>query len=214
MKFKVITIKDHEKSMEVAQRCIDSGAKFGYTIENSWAITPKDDPLKIMDRLKLPVARFYDKYSFPDKAISAFLSHYMLWHECSVTNEDYVIFEHDAVLMNPIPIHATYVGLLSLGQPSYGKYNDPLLIGVNPLTSKRYLPGAHGYMLKPHAARLLMDAAKWSAQPTDIFINRDTFPWLEEFYPWPVIAADSFTTIQREAGCFAKHNFKEGYKIL
>lgn len=214
MKFKVITIKDHEKSMQVAKRCIESGAKFGHVIEHSWAITPKDDPIKMMNRLKLPIARFYDKYSFPEKAISAFLSHYMLWHECSVTNEDYVIFEHDAVLVNPVPVHTTHRGLLSLGQPSYGKYNDPLLIGVNPLTSKRYLPGAHAYMLKPYTARLIMEEAMFTAQPTDIFLNLDRFPFLEEFYPWPAVAADSFTTIQREAGCVAKHNYKNGYEIL
>ncbi len=214
MKFKVITIKDHEKSMEVAKRCIESGAKFGHVIEHSWAITPKDDPLKMMERLKLPIARFYDRYSFPEKAISAFLPHYMLWHECVVTNEDYVIFEHDAVLINPVPVHAAYDGLLSLGEPSYGKYNDPLFIGVNPLTSKRYLPGAHAYMLKPKGARSILDVAKYSAQPTDIFLNIEVFPWLQEFYPWPAIAMDSFTTIQREAGCVAKHRYKPGYEIL
>jgi GR25 family glycosyltransferase involved in LPS biosynthesis len=104
--------------------------------------------------------------------------------------------------------------LLSLGEPSYGKYNDPLLIGVNPLTSKRYLPGAHAYMLKPKGARSILDVAKYSAQPTDIFLNIEVFPWLQEFYPWPAIAMDSFTTIQREAGCVAKHRYKPGYEIL
>ena len=44
------------------------------------------------------------------------------------------------------------------------------------------------------------------ARPTDVFLNRNTFPFLEEYFPWPVEAKDSFTTIQSERGCTAKHN--------
>jgi hypothetical protein len=42
--------------------------------------------------------------------------------------------------------------------------------------------------------------------PTDVFLNLNSFAFLQEFYPWPVEARDSFTTIQSEIGCRAKHN--------
>jgi len=48
---------------------------------------------------------------------------------------------------------------------------------------------------------------------TDIFLNLDWFPWLQEYYPWPVEARDNFTTIQNQTGCLAKHNYGEGYDI-
>ena len=47
-----------------------------------------------------------------------------------------------------------------------------------------------------------------------VFLNINTFPFLEEHYPWPVEARDSFTTIQSEMGCRAKHNFNEEYEII
>ena len=73
--------------------------------------------------------------------------------------------------------------------------------------SKNYFPGAHAYMLNPMGAKLLMKEAKRLARPTDVFLNINSFPWLQEYYPWPVEAVDSFTTIQNTQGCFAKHNY-------
>ena len=53
---------------------------------------------------------------------------------------------------------------------------------------------------------MLIDQARMEARPTDVFLNVNTFPFLEEHDPWPVEARDSFTTIQSEIGCRAKHN--------
>ena len=59
-----------------------------------------------------------------------------------------------------------------------------------------------------------MAQALMGARPTDVYLNIDTFPFLQEYYPWPVEARDSFTTIQSEMGCKAKHNFNEKYEIV
>ena len=61
---------------------------------------------------------------------------------------------------------------------------------------------------------MLIDQARMEARPTDVFLNINTFPFLEERYPWPVEAHDSFTTIQSEMGCRAKHNYNEKYEIV
>jgi len=45
-------------------------------------------------------------------------------------------------------------------------------------------------------------------------MHLDTFPWLQEYYPFVARADDSFTTIQVERGCLAKHNYKDGYEII
>jgi hypothetical protein len=47
-----------------------------------------------------------------------------------------------------------------------------------------------------------------------VYLNLDTFPWLQEWYPFVAEARDTFTTIQVEEGCLAKHNWKEGYEII
>ena len=69
--------------------------------------------------------------------------------------------------------------------------------------------------MKPKAARTIIAHAREYACATDVFLNNDFFPWLEEFYPWPVVAKDEFSTIQNEGGCAAKHGYnKETYKLL
>jgi len=217
MKSYVITIFDNPRSVQVADRCISSGKALGIDIEKFVAITPKQEIMAMANHEGIPTSGFKEIYSRFDNCLSAFLSHYSLWKMCVQDNEEYQIFEHDAVIVNQLPPETlSYKGLVNLGKPSYGKYNDPQMIGVNPLTSKNYLPGAHAYRIKPWAAQELIDKAKSSAMPTDVFIHIQNFPWLEEYYPWPVEVRDNFTTIQNQRGCLAKHNYKNGlaYDII
>lgn len=214
MKSYVITMVNNPKSVQAADRCVDSGVRFGYTIQYFNAITPKDPIYNILKKTGVSKDGFVEKFSRIDNCIAAFLSHYALWNQCAKGSEEFQIFEHDAVIVNNIPEFINYEGCINLGKPSYGRYNDPLNIGVNPLTSKKYFPGAHAYRLKPSAAKLLIQQAKIKAKPTDVFLHLDTFPWLEEYYPWPVEAHDSFTTIQRKEGCIAKHNYGDKYEII
>lgn len=216
MRSYVITIRDIQKSVDAAYRCIFSMPE--YDVRMFDAFTPADKPLEFFEENKLNYNGFKQQkgreYSYEEAAMSAFISHWSLWKRCAERNEEIQIFEHDAVCVGILPKFIPYKGCVSLGQPSYGRFNTPPIAGVNPLVSKRYFPGAHAYRLKPETARVLLEAAQEHAQPTDIFLNLDLFPWLEEYYPWPVIAKDSFTTIQRELGCRAKHNFNEDYEII
>jgi len=211
MKAKVITIKSNKRSVEAAERCIKSGKMFGLNVEMFEAITP-DTYKEYVEKYSIPTDVFHDKYSRFENCVSAFLSHYLLWRECFENDENYLILEHDAVIGGQIP-DWSFDKCMNIGKPSYGKYNIPSIIGVNQLTSKKYFPGAHAYMLKPKGAKELIDGAiKW-AQPTDIYLNLSFFPWLQEYYPWVVDAQDNFTTIQKDAGCKAKHGYNETYGI-
>lgn len=214
----VITIKDLPQSVECAQRCVDSAAKFGVNVEMFNAVTPKHDPYAIAKKLQLNLEHFKDDVgSRPDNVLSAFLSHYRLWNLCAQGKSNFLIFEHDAVVIDNIPQYVNFKGCMSIGAPSYGKYEQAFQLGVIPLTSKPYFPGAHAYMLKPEAAKILIEKATYYAGPTDVFLQLSIFPWLEEFYPWPVVAKDTFTTIQNESGCLAKHSYvknRGGYEFL
>lgn len=202
---KVITINTPE-SKAVGQRCVESGKKVGIEVHPYVGFDPINyDVFVQAQRFGIPIEGFNEKWSRLDRCVAAFLSHFSLWVLCADSKEEFLILEHDAVFVNYVP-NVQYDGLLSLGAPSYGKFNTPSLIGVNPLTSKPYLPGAHAYLLKPEAAKILIEKASILAKPTDIYLNRTDFPWIQEYYPWPVIAKDSFTTIQNEMGIRAKHN--------
>ena len=213
MKAYVITIMDNPRSVQVAGRCIRSGAKCGLDI-NKWpAITPKNNPAELLALEGIDTAGFDEVYSRTENCMAAFLSHYSLWKESVNTDENILIFEHDAVVKDVIP-EVPNLGCISFGKPSYGKYNTPSTIGVGPLISKPYFPGAHAYQVTPYGASRLIKQAKIKAGPTDVFLHRDTFPFLQEYYPWPVEVNDTFTTIQNQRGCLAKHNYGETYEIL
>ena len=193
MKMYVITIMENEKSVQVADRCVQSGLVFGHKIEKHPAYSPQ-------------------KYSRPENCIAGFLSHHSLWMKCLELNEPIVIFEHDAVVTNDIPSLLMF-DILNLGKPSYGKFNTPTFIGYGSLISKPYFPGAHAYRITPKGAAELVNEAQFSAGPTDIYMHTSKFT-LGEYHPWVAEARDSFTTIQRKEGCYAKHNYGESYEII
>lgn len=214
MKNYVITIKDNDESVAAAERCIKSGYQNGMNIEMFSAITPRDLPEVLMAEEGISPENFYEKYSRPERCMSAFMSHYYLWKESVETQQNITIFEHDAVLVNTIPTDLKFDACVNLGAPSYGKFNTPTFLGVGPLTSKKYFPGAHAYRVNPKGAEQLIHGAKQNAGPTDVFLHIFRFPQLQEKYPWPVECRDSFTTIQNETGCLAKHNYNDKYKII
>lgn len=212
----VITIIDNDDSVRVAERCMFSGNKWGMNVIMHQATTPNDDPLKICEQEGIDPAGFEEKYSRNLNCISAFLSHYSLWKQAVETNETIVILEHDAYFIHNIP-KVPFVDICNFGQPSYGKFNTPEALGLNPLTTKRYLPGAHAYGVTPNGARKLIEQAKIGGKPTDVFIHLDTFPTVQEYYPFCVEARDTFTTIQNQKGCLAKHSYRnlgEKYKVI
>ena len=74
------------------------------------------------------------------------------------------------------------------------------------------LPGTHAYMISPSGAKLLLN--KKETTTPDLFLNKRDFPWIQEYYPWPIKADDNFTTIQNAKGSVAKHNYDKNFKIL
>lgn len=214
MKSFVITIKDNPQSMQVAERCIESGKKFGIEISKFYATTPSDDPRKILENNDIPTSPFYEKYSRPENCMAAFCSHHRIWQYSAYQGEEVQIFEHDAVIVSEIPQFIDYAGCISFGKPSYGKFKTPASLGVNRLTSKGYFPGAHAYRMKPNFAKHALSMAREKAKPTDLFFNLDTFPDLQEYYPWPVEVRETFTTIQKTEGCLAKHAYNDKYQII
>ncbi len=213
MKTYVITITNLDQSVEVSNRCIESAKKFGIEVETFNAITPKDNVYRIAEERGINLSGFDERYSRKENAIACFLSHHSLWDLSVRTNENIFILEHDAVFVSGFDQNIDFRGVLSLGKPSYGRYSTPRQ-GISPLTSKSYLPGAHAYIVKPKAAAELINMSKVLSKPTDVFIDRRVFSWIEEYYPWPVEVRDTFTTVQKTSGCVAKHSYREGFKII
>jgi GR25 family glycosyltransferase involved in LPS biosynthesis len=203
MKAYVITIRDLKESQEVADRCVTTGKAFGVDVEPWDAVTPTDPRFRSH---AFNLSGFDgNRFSRLEPCIATFLSHASLWQHCADRGEPMVILEHDAVFRARLPGLSSVNGCCNLGRPSFGSFTIPP-DGFGPLVSKPYLPGAHAYYLTPDGADRLLAKAPAEAEPTDVYLNIGRFPWLTEFYPWPVICKDSFTTIQNATGCAAKHN--------
>lgn len=216
MKTYIIRIKDNEKSVAAAQRCAES-LPTGYSYEFFDAITPKDNPLEILEQRGIPAVTFVEedtKYSSLEPCVSAFLSHHSIWMKSVEQKEEVQILEHDAVCVGDLPEFIPYSKVINLGRPSYGKFKIPHYIGVGRLVSKPYFPGAHAYRVKPVGAKALIEETKKFARTTDVFLDIRRFPWLQEYHPWPFVAKDDFTTLQKQTGCVAKHGYNEEYEIL
>ena len=213
MKHYVITMSQTPASVAAAERCIESGARHGLEIEKWEATTPNELLSAFLLDAGIKPEGFKEKYSRLENCMAAFHSHWSLWKHCTEIRQKVTIFEHDAVVVDTIPdMH--FGGCINLGKPSYGKFNIPKRLGLNALTSKRYFPGAHAYRVNPAGASLLITQARLYARPTDVFLNLDVLEWLQEYYPWPVEARDTFTTIQKTEGCLAKHNYNGSYQII
>ena len=212
MKHFVITIIDNDQSHFAADKCVESGKKFGLDIDYYDAFTPHTCFNFIQEHRINTDAFNNSQYSREHNAMAAFCSHLSLWMYSMQSGEEITIFEHDAVIMENIP-NIDHNGCISFGKPSYGKWITPSSLGRNRLISKRYFPGAHAYRIKPNAAKVMVETGITRGAPTDVFLNIETFPFLEEYYPWPVEVRETFTTIQRKEGCLAKHMYNENYII-
>lgn len=215
MKSFVITIEDNLQSQQAADRCISSGRRYGVNVEKWKAVTPRDPEFaQKCASAKLEDSSFESQYSRTDNAKACFLSHSSLWQYSVDNNIPVLILEHDALFQDRLPPTLTFDRGITLGQPSYGKFKTPVSLGVSPLVQADYFKGAHAYIVKPPAAEEMLAKIEYFARPTDIYLNILNFPWLQEYYPWPVKVDDSFTTIQAPAGCLAKHNYRKGIELI
>ena len=205
----VITIDTNPRSISASKRCIDSGNKVGLYIQLFNAFTPTHDPLKTLESKDINTKVFYDASagSYPESAAGCFLSHFALWEKCIETNKPIIIFEHDAIIINEIPLNILdgtgFDQVVNLGKPAHGEFKIPEGVGVDLFVASQGFKGTHAYAIKPSGALKLTEQAKVDASAVDVFINTKTFPFLQDLYPWPVISKLEFSTIQKQANRYS-----------
>ena len=214
MKAFVITITENPQSVEAADRCVESAAKFGIQVTKHKANTPHNiDIHQFFRENSINDRYFHEEYSRLENCMAAFSSHYTLWKECIKANTPFLILEHDAFFVDKLPA-VTTGHIVNFGKPSYGNFKIPNFVGESKMFSKEYLPGAHAYKVTPVAANELVIRSTFDAGPTDLYIHNGRFPFITEYYPWPVEVRETFTTIQRKMGCYAKHQYSNEYEVI
>jgi len=130
-----------------------------------------------------------EKFKWPEKYIAkhnsngtrgCFHSHYRLWRHCVHINEPIAIFEDDVKFFRGYtPVEFDDLLIVSLGKNSF--YNEPYKSWLeNPTEVPKAnewsgfsMPGASGYILKPHAAKSLVKFYKNYFMPADNAINKN-----------------------------------------
>jgi GR25 family glycosyltransferase involved in LPS biosynthesis len=107
-----------------------------------------------------------------------FHSHYRLWEKCLKINEPIAIFEDDVIFYRnygPVDFDEVQVLAISYAWELTGPYRKYLEKDF-PLEHVDYtlkcLPGAAGYIIKPTAAKKLVETYKNSYLPADLAINK------------------------------------------
>lgn len=187
MKAFVIRISGNQYSIKCAERCVNSAASFGLSVEIFDAITP-DTVDSYMSKLPFNwtwagnndtklVHKETGLKHFPyDGSINTktacFLSHYFLWKKSIELNEPIVILEHDAVFISEFPHNIEFNGICQINDPdgSFSKgrgWSAKIIrrgtIGAHPKTRVQAegipdgLAGNSAYVIKPWAAQDLVD---------------------------------------------------------
>lgn len=107
-----------------------------------------------------------------------FYSHYNLWRLCASLNEPIIIWEDDIIIHRAYePVEFQDVLILALGHPKKSAdYMNLLENPQGPAAALPYhrtsMPGCCGYAIKPHAARVLVNAYRQTYLPADNAVNQ------------------------------------------
>jgi len=198
----IITLKEVEFSKQMAERCRESARKVGYKpeIETFWGVLGSDWKNHIPEGPKTLAWNLAKKTIAPIGG--CFTSHYLLWKKCLELNEPILILEHDAHFESNIPEEVlNFDKCVNLGSPSFFREDCCNFIepkeGLHPLRDNIFF-GHHGYAIKPDGAEILVDEVengKKRLWRNDLFVNKKSHPWLEEYYPWCISANVEYSTV-------------------
>ena len=186
LKTKIIVLQSSKISRTIGAKCIARAKEFGIDAEVFNGIHGANAP-EILADLKLR------QYKLKMKGgrlgvLGCFLSHYFLWNECVKSNEPYMILEHDAYMLRPLPkkVLKRFPDVLKLDSldPYSKSYNEQLSAqseeikiwslhdreehGKQQHSRGLYSIGGYGYIIKPHAAEHIIEQCKqYGFRPAD-----------------------------------------------
>ena len=109
--------------------------------------------------------------------MGCFYSHYRLWKRCVEINETICVFEDDVKVLRPLAkVEFDEVLVIAMGSRKNEKYLQYIHDPQGECHAAEYLhksmPGTVGYMIKPAAAKKLLDYYKNTFLSSDNAINR------------------------------------------
>jgi GR25 family glycosyltransferase involved in LPS biosynthesis len=172
----IIRLEENELSCRIAEDCFNQATK--HNVESNYfkAILGHDWEFHYA---KLNIRRAGKFKKNRVGVLGCFLSHYYLWKQCVDDNIPYLILEHDGYFIKNLPndILDKFDDVLKLDRldPYSSSYNNSLdaennlpitvLPYTNPSSKYKtriglgttYFKGAYSYIIKPHAAKKIVD---------------------------------------------------------
>jgi hypothetical protein len=180
----------------------DSFRTFGKTLRWTWSSSPEEDSLDFDTGLWKKHYPSVDQM----RVRSCALSHFRLWKQCFDSNDAIAVFEHDALFVKKFDpsnyIHKKW-GVLGLNNPigntrkaqrfhagvsSQGKgiHDIPKIDFDGELPLPMGLAGNSAYMIRPHAAKKLLDLVEEKGMwPNDAIMCKQLMPGLlKQVFPY------------------------------
>jgi glycosyl transferase family 25 len=171
----IIRLKNNSISERHANDCVIRAAEHGINVEFFDAINGNEYEAHLKNLGLKP------KYKFKKGragVFGCFLSHYYLWKKCAEENVPYLILEHDGYFIRPLPANILdqFTDVLKLDnldpyskqyesiiaeeailEHSVIKYHNSQAKFLEKNQTGNYMRGAYSYIIKPHAARRIVE---------------------------------------------------------
>ena len=189
-------------SEKLASRCIESGKKFGLSIDPVEGF-PKLQARKYAIDHGLQFGFDYLEYQqirpLRDSQIAIFIAHRKLWSKCVALDEPINIFEHDAFLVGPIQRmefkHVMNYQRQLWDDPSWvwhAKLQRLVDQENKPGTAKYIcLPSSAAYSITPSGAQKLLVIK--DMLPLDLFVNKNIVEIDDYPLPWPISRSNEYS---------------------
>lgn len=127
----VITLKNHDYSEQVANRCIASAETYGVSVEKFYGVN-KQNAIKTMQEFGLkwtwadnntrmtycPITYLRQHpYGNVESKIGCSMSHFLLWRKCVELDEPILILEHDSIFIRKLP-EFDFTGICQINDPN------------------------------------------------------------------------------------------------
>ena len=214
----VITLRGNEYSERVAARCVNTARTVGGIEVQRFDAVGADMAREVMQECGLEwtwgkggAGMVHHSYGGDENArIGCAMSHYVLWSLCADSPGPMLILEHDAVFVREfVPFESGSACMINdpLGATPRGDWWSEQMQkrgpGVWPKTKvfddtrPDGLAGNSAYIIKPHAARQLIELVdEIGLWPNDAIMCRQLVPGLQEVYPFFTEVQDEESTIR------------------
>jgi len=186
----VIRKPNDDLSERLADECIESAKQFGIHPEKVSGVYSDHDFLLAKKGVS-PFFKMKESKKNNPGIKGCFLSHFLLWEKCIELNEPIIIFEHDGLMIRPLPdnIENMFTHILLLDYASrlenyegIVKTDSELKITnfdriLGPMKyksiNKTHFRGSHAHMVKPLGAKTLIESSKKNGfLPLDMAVNQ------------------------------------------